>query len=35
METPRTPSPYFVLLEKFMEDASSKYFVGQETSPIS
>ena len=29
-----TPSPYFTLRLKLIEDASSKYFVGQEISPI-
>ena len=29
-----TPMPYFTLRLKLMEDASSKYFVGQEISPI-
>src|SRR5581483_690586 len=29
-----TPKPYFTLLRKLMEDASSKYFVGQDTSPM-
>ena len=29
-----TPTPYFTLLEKLIEEASSKYFAGQDTSPI-
>ena len=29
-----TPKPYFTLLLKFIEDASSKYLVGQLSSPI-
>jgi hypothetical protein len=29
-----TPSPYFTLRLKLIEDASAKYFVGQEISPI-
>ena len=29
-----TPSPYSILLEKPMEEASGKYFAGQEISPI-
>jgi hypothetical protein len=35
MEVPKTPNPYLVLLEKLIEDASSKYFVGQVISAIS
>lgn len=33
-EVARTPRPYFTLLVKLMEDASSKYLVGQLISPI-
>src|SRR4029077_13684138 len=32
--TPTTPSPYRSARRKLIEDASGKYFVGQETSPI-
>ena len=32
--TDRQPKPYFTLRLKLIEDASSKYFVGQLTSPI-
>lgn len=35
IETPSTPNPYMVLRFKLMEDASSKYLVGQVISPIS
>ena len=31
---PSTPKPYFTLRRKLIDDASSKYFVGQETSPM-
>ena len=31
---PSTPNPYFTLRRKLMDEASSKYFVGQETSPM-
>src|SRR6478735_5705142 len=31
---PSTPNPYFTLRRKLIDEASSKYFVGQETSPI-
>ena len=34
MEVARTPSPYFTLLEKLIDEASAKYFVGQLISPI-
>src|SRR5258708_14184963 len=34
MEVPRTPRPYSTLRLKLMDDASSKYFVGQEISPM-
>lgn len=34
-DTHKTPNPYFILLLKFMLLSSSKYFVGQVTSPIS
>jgi hypothetical protein len=30
----KTPRPYFTLLEKLMDEASLKYFVGQLISPI-
>src|SRR4029077_14864402 len=30
----RTPRPYFMLLLKLMEEASAKYFVGNDTSPM-
>src|SRR5262245_1829727 len=33
-EQRRTPIPYFTLLENEIEEASSKYFVGTEISPI-
>src|SRR5208282_2931355 len=29
-----TPNPYFTLRRKLIDEASSKYFVGHETSPI-
>jgi hypothetical protein len=29
-----TPNPYFTLRRKLIDEASSKYFVGQETSPM-
>ena len=31
---PNTPNPYLTLRAKLIEDASAKYRVGQETSPI-
>ena len=34
-DTRSTPNPYFMLRLKLMEEASSKYFVGQVTSAIS
>jgi hypothetical protein len=34
MAVAKTPNPYAVLLEKLMEEASSKYLVGQLISPI-
>jgi hypothetical protein len=34
MDTNITPKPYFELLTKLIEDASSKYLVGQVTSAI-
>jgi hypothetical protein len=34
MAVDRTPNPYVMLLEKLMEEASSKYLVGQLISPI-
>ncbi len=34
-ETRNTPNPYFILRLKLMLEASSKYFVGQVTSPMS
>src|SRR5260370_42513896 len=32
--TPTPPNPYFTERRKLIDDASGKYFVGQETSPI-
>mgnify|MGYP003348383122 CR=1 FL=1 len=34
-ETPSTPKPYLILLDKLIEEASEKYFVGQVISAIS
>src|SRR5580698_11331496 len=33
-EVPSTPKPYFTLRRKLMEEASSKYLVGHDTSPM-
>jgi len=33
-EVTNTPRPYFTLRGKLMEEASGKYRVGQETSPM-
>src|ERR1700678_1452907 len=34
IDVPSTPKPYLTLRRKLIEEASAKYFVGHDTSPI-